>query len=285
MAPPVFPDISKNANGLLTKDFYHLSKASFDVKIAAPNGVAVTLKGKTGKDDTLSSSIETKYSDKSTGLTLTQGWNTANSLNTKVEIPDLLAPGLKAEILTSVVPNSAKSAKVNVYFSQPNVNIRGFVNLLKGPSFNGDFTVGHNGYILGSECAYDFGKGKLSRYSSSIGYIHPAYSVGIHATKNFDVFSASYFHKVTPAVEAGAKAVYDVKATDEKKPVSVEFATKYSLDKTSFLKAKLADSGLAAFSYNQKMKQGVSLGVGVSFDALRLADPVHKIGMSVSFAR
>ncbi|GMM32743.1 porin [Saccharomycopsis crataegensis] len=281
--PPAFPDISKNVNNLINRDFYHLSKAALDVKTKAPNGVAFAFKAKTGKDDSISSNIETKFTDKANGLTLTQGWNTANALDTKVELVDTLSPGLKAEVLTSVVPNGSKAAKLNLYFSQPKVNVRAFFDLLKGPTFAGDFTVGHEGYVAGSEVGYDISGGKVTRLAVSTGYIHPTYAVGVNASKNFSVFTASYFHKVSSLVEAGAKATYDVNA-GASKPVGVEFAAKYALDPTAFVKGKLADSGLAAVAYSQQLRPGVTLGVGLGFDALRLAEPVHKIGFSLSFA-
>lgn len=282
--PPTFPDISKNVNNLLNKDFYHLSKAAIDVKTIAPNGVAFAFKGKTGKDDTISANIETKYTDKPSGLTLTQGWTTANALDTKLELVDVLSPGLKAELLTSVIPNGAKGAKLNLYFNQPKVNVRAFFDLLKGPTFAGDFTVGHEGYVAGSEVGYDISSGKVTRLAGSVGYIHPIYAVSVTGSKNFSIFTASYFHRISPLVEAGAKATYDINSpSGGSKPVGIEFATKYLLDPTSFVKGKLADSGLAAVSYSQVLRPGVTLGLGAAFDALRLAEPVHKVGLSLSF--
>lgn len=282
--PPSFPDISKDVNGLLNRDFYHLNKAALDLKTKAPNGVAFALKGKTDKNGGIAANIETKYADKASGLTLTQGWNTANALDTKVELADLLSPGLKLEFLTSVIPNGAKGAKLNLYFSQPKVNVRAFFDLLKGPTFAGDFTVGHEGYVAGSEVGYDISAGKITRLAGSVGFIHPVYSVAATTSNNFSLFTASYFHKVSPFVEAGAKATYDTNSPNGSKPVNIEFATRYLLDPTSFVKAKLADSGLAAIAYSQQLRPGVTLGLGASFDALRLAEPVHKVGLSLSFA-
>lgn len=282
--PPAYPDISKNANSLLDKDFYHLNKISLDVKSQAPNGVAFNFKGKTGKDDSLVSSVEAKIADKANGLTLTQGWNSLNLLSTKVELTDALVQNLKAELVTLIIPSGSKAAKLNLYYSQLNVNARGFFDLLKGPTFFGDVTVGHEGYVVGGDVGYDIYGGKLTRWAAGLGYVHPVYSVGLNATNNFNVFTASYFHKISPIVEAGAKATYDTKTISGGKPVAVEFAAKYALDPTAFVKAKIADSGNAALSYSQKLNSGVTLGVGASFDALRLAEPVHKLGLSLSFA-
>ncbi len=285
MAPPVFSDISKNQNGLLNKDFYHLAPAAVDIQTTAPNGVAFTVKGKSSKEGTIAGNLEAKFSDKASGLTLTQGWNTANALDTKVELAEALTPGLKAELLTTLIPNGTRGAKLNVFFNQPSVTARAFFDLLKGPTFVGDATVGHDGFTAGAEVGYDISSAKVTRYSAAVGYAQPVYNVSVSATNNLSVFSAAYYHRVSPLVEAGAKATWDSKADAAAgKAVGIEFATKYVLDSTAFVKAKVADSGITALSYQQTLRPGVKLGLGASFDALKLAEPVHKLGWSLSFS-
>lgn len=284
-APPAFPDISKSINNLLGKDFYHNNKVSVDVKSAAPNGVAFTYKAKTGKTDVLDSSVEAKYADKAAGLTITQGWNSANLLNTKVELVDILTPGLKAEVLASVVPSAdTKGAKINFYWTQPQVNIRGFFDLLKGPTFAGDATFGYENIVTGVDVGYDISNGKVSRLAMSLGYLQPSYSVSLNTSNSFSVHAASYYQKVAPGVEVGAKAVYSAASKNAAKPVDIEAAAKYAFDKSSFAKVKIADSGAAAFAFSQVLSPGVTLGLGLATDILNYKEPVNKIGASLSFA-
>jgi voltage-dependent anion channel protein 2 len=80
MSVPAFSDIAKAANDLLNKDFYHLSAGTIEVKSNTPNNVAFKVTGKSTHDNATSGAIEGKYSDKPNGLTLTQTWNTANTL-------------------------------------------------------------------------------------------------------------------------------------------------------------------------------------------------------------
>lgn len=281
MAPVAFSDIQKPSNDLLNRDFFHLASASVDVKSTAPNGVTFTVKGKTAKDNAIAASVDAKYADKATGLTLTQGWNNANTLNTKIELSELLTPGLKGELDTSVVPNGSKNAKLNFFYQQSAVNARLFFDLLKGPVATADLTVAHDGFTAGAELGYDIASAKVNKYSVGVGYANPLYTVGVTSTSNLSVFTAAYYHKVSPLVEAGAKATWDsVKSSN----VNVEFATKYKLDSGAFVKAKIADSGLTALAYSQQLRPGVTLGLGASFDALKLAEPVHKLGVSLSFS-
>lgn len=169
------------------------------------------------------------------GLTLTQSWTTANSLDTKIELDNKFTKGLKAELLTTYLPNSSKyGAKTNLYFKQGSFNGRAFIDLFKGPTATVDAVLGHEGFLVGAEAGYDVQKAAITRYSAAVGYSMPTYSAAITATNNLSVFSASYYHKVNSEVEAGAKATWDSKGNNN---VGLEVASKYRLDPTSFAKA------------------------------------------------
>lgn len=280
MAPPFFSDINKGVNDLLNRDFYHTSVAAVDVSTVAKNGVKFDLKAKqTVKDGPLAANIETKVSDKATGLTLTQGWSNSNNLNTKIELADV-TPGLKSELITSLVPGVSKAAKLNVNFVQPFFTARGAFDLLKGPSFVGDLTLAHEGIVGGAEIGYDITGGSLSRYAVALGYSAGDYSLGL-SINNAQLTTVSFFQKVSPILQVGAKAISTPKQLAN---VNIEFATLYLPDPTSQVKAKVADSGIVALAYKQQLRPGVTLGVGASFNALNLSEPVHKIGSSLSFS-
>ena len=168
-------------------------------------------------------------------MTLTQAWTTVNSLDTKIELDNQIAKGLKAEVVTHFLPSSqSKGAKLNLYFKQPNFHARAFFDLLKGPTANIDAVLGHEGFLVGAEAGYDVQKAAITRYSAAVGYTMPVYTAAITATNNLSVFSASYYHKVNSEVEAGAKATWDSKGGDK---VGLEVASKYRLDPSSFAKA------------------------------------------------
>lgn len=93
--------------------------------------------------------------------------------------------------------------------------------------------LGHEGFLVGAEAGYDVQRAAITKYSAAIGYSVPEYSAAITATNNLSVFSASYYHKVNSAVEAGAKATWDSKASSN---VGLELASKYRLDPTSSVK-------------------------------------------------
>lgn len=172
-----------------------------------------------------------------TGLTLTQTWNTANALDTKIEVADTLAKGLKLEGLFNFLPaTAAKGAKFNLHFKQPGFHGRAFFDLLKGPVANVDAVVGHEGFLAGASAGYDVNKAALTAYSAAVGYSAPLYSAAITASDNLSVFAASYYHKVNSQVEAGAKATWNSKTGNA---VGLEVASKYRIDPVSFAKVRI----------------------------------------------
>lgn len=174
------------------------------------------------------------------GLTITQSWNTVNALDTKLELNDAVAKGLKAELLASFLPTTqAKGAKFNLHFKQANFHGRAFFDLLKGPTANVDAVIGQDGFLAGASAGYDVQKAAITSYAAAIGYSAPQYTAAITAANNLSVFSASYYHKVNGQVEAGAKATWDSKSSNN---VGLEVASKYRLDPVSF--AKVSTSNL-----------------------------------------
>lgn len=281
MSVPNFSDIAKAANDLLNKDFYHLSAGTLEVKSNTPNNVAFKVTGKNTHEKTTTGTIEGKYADKSLGLTVTQTWNTANALESKLELADTLAKGLKAEGVFSFLPaTQARGAKFNLHFKQSSFHGRAFFDLLKGPTANVDAVIGHDGFLAGASAGYDVNKAAVTSYSAAVGYQAPAYSAAVTASDNLSIFAASYHHKVNSQVEAAAKATWNSKSGNA---VGLEVATKYRLDPLSFVKAKINDRGVAAVAYNVLLREGVAFGIGASFDTQKLDQATHKVGTSFTF--
>ncbi|KAI8629853.1 eukaryotic porin/Tom40 [Xylariaceae sp. FL1651] len=281
MSVPAFADISKSANDLLNKDFYHLSAGTIEVKSNTPNNVAFKVTGKSSHEKATSGALEGKYTDKSLGLTLTQTWNTANALDTKIELADSIAKGLKAETVFSFLPATQnKGVKLNLTFKQSAFHGRAFFDLLKGPTANVDAVIGHEGFLAGASAGYDVQRAAVTGYSAAVGFVAPQYSAAITATDNLSTFAASYYHKVNSQVEASAKATWNSKSGNT---VGLECASKYRLDPVSFAKAKINDRGVAAVAYNVLLRPGVTLGIGASFDTQKLDQATHKVGASFTF--
>ncbi|WVO19656.1 uncharacterized protein IAS62_000946 [Cryptococcus decagattii] len=285
--PPSWRDLGKSSSDLLFKD-YPIQGTSLEVKTLTPSNVAFKVAGtKDAKTDAISGDIEGKYVDFKNGLTFTQGWTTANVLRTQLELENQIAKGLKFDLATTLNPAKAsKSAILTAIYKQPSLHTRATVDLFKGPTFTADTVVGRDGFLVGAEASYDVLSGAITRYAGAVGFSAPEYAVTLHGLGNLSTFAASYYHKVSKDVEAGAKAVYDTKSTTGN--VSLEVGAKTYLDNAAFVKAKINNAGVLSLGYTQALRPGVKASAGLAIDTTRLNEPTagqaaHKVGASIVF--
>lgn len=280
MVLPFFNDISRDVNGLLNRDFFHTNPLSLNISTITENGVNFTLRAKQGvTEGPIQTSVEGRFNDRKEGVSVSQGWSNQNRLNTRIEFSKI-APGWKGDVNASLTPQSIKNAKFNLSYAQKSLTARSSIDILQPKDFVGSVTLGHRGFVGGTEIAYDIAGGLLARYAMSIGYLSRDCSF-ILSTNNRQCATATFFQNVNRFLQVGTKATLQSK---ENPNMNVEFVTRYVPDSTSQVKAKIADSGLATLSYKRNLNKDTSLGVGMSFNALQLADPVHKFGWSLSFS-
>ncbi|KAF8631704.1 hypothetical protein AX15_002252 [Amanita polypyramis BW_CC] len=285
--PPSWKDLGKSSNDLLQKD-YHFTGASLEVKTKTPSDVAFRVTGnRDSKSDVITGELEAKYTNRKYGLNFTQTWTTSNVLRSLVEVENQIAKGLKVDVSTALQPDkNTKSALVNAAYKQSGIHTRAVLDLLKGPTFTADAVLGRDGFLVGAEAAYNVTEGNITRYSLAAGYNAPEYALTLHGLNNLNTFSASYYHRVSSDVEAGAKAVYDFKATHG--GVGIEVGAKTFLDPSSFVKAKINNAGVIALGYTQALRPGVKASFGLALDTQKLNEtqphgPTHKVGLNLVF--
>ncbi|CAI4064469.1 hypothetical protein SKDZ_09G0570 [Saccharomyces kudriavzevii ZP591] len=280
MAPPFFHDIPRDINGLLNRDFFHTSPLSLNVSTTTQNGVNFTLKGKqVTKDGPIQTSVEGRFCDRKEGVSLSQGWSNRSKLNTRLEFSKI-APGWKGDVNACLTPQAIKNAKLNLSYAQQSFSARSSMDILQLKDFVGSISLGRDGFVGGTEIAYDIPSGSLARYAMSLGYLARDYSF-VLSTNNRQCASASFFHNINRYLQVGAKATVQSKTSSN---MNIEFVTRYLPDSSSQVKAKITDSGLTTLSYKQSLRKDISLGVGMSFNVLQLAEPVHKFGWALSFS-
>lgn len=146
-----------------------------------------------------------------------------------------------------------------------------------------DAIIGHNGFLLGGEASYNVTTGKIDKYAAGVGFSAPEYAVALLAADKFKNYAASYYHRVSRDVEAGAKATY--KTSDNK--VVLEVGSKTYLDSAAFIKAKINNSGVLTLGYTQALRPGVKASFGVQVETAKLNGPhdshAHKVGASFVF--
>jgi len=283
--PPHWKDLGKSSNDLLTKDFPIFGTA-LEIKTKTPSNVTFKVTGnRDNKHGHITGDLEGKYADPKNGLTFTQAWTTSNILKTNIELENQIAQGLKLDLNTSLFPEKGtKSALVNAIYKQPGLHSRAVIDLFKGPTFTADTVVGRDGFLVGAEATYDVTSGKVTRYATALGFSAPEYAVTLHGLGNWSTYSASYYHRVSKDVEAGAKAIYDSKATNG--GVSLEVGAKAYLDSAAFVKAKINNQSVLCLSYTQALRPGVKAAFGIAIDTANLAPEhgaAHKVGASFTF--
>ncbi|KAG8966303.1 Mitochondrial porin [Tulasnella sp. 419] len=283
--PPHWKDLGKSSNDLLSKDF-PIFGTSLEIKTKTPSNVTFKVAGtRDNKSLGITGDLEAKYSDPKNGLAFTQAWTTANVLRTTVELENQIAKGLKLDLNTSLLPdNGNKTALVNAAYKQPGLHSRAVIDLFKGPTFTADTVLGRDGFLLGAEASYDVTSGSITRYAAALGFSAPEYAVTLHGLGNLSTYSASYYHRVSRDVEAGAKAIYDTKSTTG--GISLEVGAKAYLDSAAFVKAKINNQSVLVLSYTQALRPGVKAAFGVAIDTANLAPAsgaAHKVGASFTF--
>lgn len=122
-----------------------------------------------------------------------------------------------------------------------------------------------------------------------MGYAAPSYTVTVHGLANLSVYSASYYHKVSPDVEAGGRAVWDSKSAISN--VGLEVGAKAYLDNTAFVKAKINSAGVLCLGYTSVLAKGIKASFGLALDTAKLNEvsaagtgvSAHKVGTSFVF--
>ncbi|EKM79267.1 hypothetical protein AGABI1DRAFT_85125 [Agaricus bisporus var. burnettii JB137-S8] len=285
--PVSWKDFGKAANDLLGRDYY-FQGSSLEVKTKTPSNVAFKVAGsRDAKSDAIAADLEAKWTDKKHGLTVTQAWTTSNILRNLVEVEDQIAKGVKFDLSTSLSPEKGtKTAVLNAALKQPGFHTRASLDVFRGPTFTADAVVGRDNLFLGAEAAYNVTEGNVSRYATAIGYLSHDYSITVHALNNLNTYHASYHQRISDSTEAGAKAVYDTKATHG--GVALEVGAKTVLDQSSYLKAKINNTGVLALAYSQALRPGVRATFGLAVDTQKLNDvspsgPAHKVGVHFVF--
>ena len=82
-------------------------------------------------------------------------------------------------------------------------------------------------------------------------------------------------------MEAGCRAVYNSQVKDS--IVGIEVGSKVVLDKNSYFKAKVDNSGRLGLGFTQVLKEGVKLQFGGLFDTTKISADVHKLGLQLTF--
>jgi len=275
MAPPSYADIGKQARDVFGKG-YHFGLVKLDVKSKTSSGVEFTAGGSSTTDGgKVTGSLETKYKIKEQGLSLTEKWNTDNSLNTTVDYEKLM-PGLKLTLDGSFQPNSGdKVGKFKTEYKHEKFLFNADLNLASSPVINMSTSVGHGPYALGYQTAFDSGKSALTKHNLALAY--NAGDMILHATAtDSKIFGGGIYLKNSPKLETGVTV-----STSAGGSSTFGIGCKYTLGPDASLRAKVNNGSQIGLSYQQKLRDGITVTMSTNVDGTKLNEPGHKLGLSL----
>lgn len=282
-APPAFSDLGKSARDLLSKGFnYGLCKV--EAKTKANNGIEFTTTGSTNHESKkFIGSLETKHKWSEYGLTFCQKWNTDNLLATDITVEDQLLNGLKLSFDTQFVPQTGKkSGKIKTEFQHSRIHTNLEVDFdFAGPTIIGAAVLGYRGWLAGFQVAVDTSKtakSLLSQNNFALSYITDNLTL-YTAINDGTEYHGSIFQKVNRDLEAGVLLSWTTGTQDTRYAV----AAKYCADEDTTLRAKLNNASQLALSYQQKIRDGVTLTLSSQIEGKNLGQGGHKFGLGIEF--
>jgi len=273
MAPPSYSDIGKSARDVFGKG-YHFGLVKLEVKSKSASGLEFVAGGNTTTDGgKVNGSLETKWACKESGLKLSEKWNTDNSINTTLDYEKLM-PGLKLTLDGNFQPNSGdKAGKFKTEYKHDRILFNADMNLSKSPVVNLAASVGHGPYALGYQTAFDSSKSALTKHNLALNYNAGDMTLNV-SSNDFKVFGGGIYLKNNARLETGVTCSSALGGAS-----NFAIGCKYALDKDAAVRAKVDTNSQVGLSYQQKLRDGMTVTLSTNLDGTKLNQPGHKLGL------
>jgi len=278
MAPPTYGDLGKSSRDIFSKG-YHFGVVKLDVKTKTPAGVDFNFGGDHQIDSAkVAGSLETKYKCKDYGLTFTEKWNTDNQLNTTIDVQDQLVKGLKLTFDSSFSPATCvKKGKIKAEYKHDAMSVNADVDMCpSGPLVNAAAVIGHNGWLAGYQMAFDSSKSKLTKNNFGLGYATSDFVLHTNVNDG-QIFGGSIYQKINKNLETGVNLGW----TASNNATTFGIGLKYKLDGDTSVRAKVNNSSQVGLTYQQKLREGVTLTMSTLIEGKNFNQGNHKYGIGV----
>lgn len=280
VSPPVYADLGKPAKDLFNKG-YHYGSVKLDVKTKTDNGINFTFTGLHNTDIHKSlGTLEAKYKNALRGIEFTEKWNTDNLLKSELSAENNIVRGLKVALDTSYAPASGKkSAVLKTLYKHEKASFNTDVELdPAGPVINNALVVGHMGWLLGAQTSWDTAKSVLTHSNFAVGYVAPDFSLHTEVQDSTEV-SAAIHQYVNKDLQLGVSLSWSSLNSSTK----FALATKYQLDNSAFVQAKVNNASQVGLSFSQKLASNANLVLSSLIDCKNINGGGHKVGLALEF--
>jgi len=278
MAPPQYADLGKTAKDLFNKG-YNYGTVKLDVKTRTKNEIDFNLTGEHNTDVQKSiGTLEAKYKSAAHGLTFVEKWNTDNILKSELSVEDALAKGLKLVLDTSFSPASGKKNGVlKTSYKHEKFLLNTDVDLdLSGPVVHNSLVVGHLGWLFGLQTTFDTAKSQLTRNNFAVGYQASDFTLHTNVNDGTEV-GGSIYQRVNSDLDLGVSLSW----SSVNNQTRFALASKYQLDKTASVQAKVNNLSQIGLAYSQQLRDGVKLVLSGLVDAKNINGGGHKLGLGL----
>lgn len=278
MSPPSYSDLGKQARDVFGKGF-HFGLLKLDVKTKTNSGVEFNSGGVSNQDTgKVFGNLETKYKIKEHGLTFSEKWNTDNTLSAEVSIQDKIAKGLKLSADCSFAPQTgSKTGRVKSAFLNDRVAMNVDMDMfLAGPIIAASAVVGYQGWLAGYQTAFDSQKSKVTRNNFALGFSTGDFILHTNVDDGQE-FGGSIYQKVSPQLETGIQLSWSAGSNNTRFGIGA----KYDLDNDASVRAKVNNASQIGLGYQQKLRDGITLGMSVLIDGKNFNSGGHKFGAAL----
>jgi len=282
--PGLYTDFDKSTKDLISKDFPEKCyKVEFVTK--ASNNCEFTTSVEKG--DSMKASFTPKWTcDCLNGMTIKPTIESPSLVKLEVTNNEIVK-GLKT--VTSLSGGSAFGGNFAVEYQNDKLAAKSAVSYKDSAPIvcESSLALLYKKFFLGAAVTVS-GVGKeneLKSCEAGAFFKENSYSCGAifkSAGANNNIF-ASYWHKVRPDTEVGAKVGYDLSSDRLADSVDVTVATKHVLNDTVSLKGKLGTCGRVSGSLSQKLSDAITLVLGGSSNCCSSAGNDSKVGLSLSY--
>jgi len=280
MSPPTFADLGKQARDVFGKG-YHVGVIKLDVKAKSDSGVEFNTSGthvpSSGK---VSANLETKYKCSDHGVTMSETWNSDNTLSTDITCEDKLAKGLKLVLANKFVPSTGQiKGAAKTTFKADCVTVNGESSLDLSPNMVGAGVFGYQNWLIGGQVGFDAAKSSLTKSNLAIGYVAKDFTLHTYCN-DATHYGGSVYQKINKDLESAI----DISFNPASNSSVFGLGCKLSTDRNSSVRAKFNSHGSLGLGYQHKLRDGVTVTLATVIDAKNLAGGDHKIGMGLEFS-
>lgn len=278
MAPPAFGDIGKQSRDVFGKG-YHFGLVKLEVKSKTSTGLEFTAGGTSNDAGVVAGNIETKYKCSEYGISLTEKWNTDNTLNATLDIQDKVMPGLKVTLDGNFKPNTGSVAgKLKTEYKHDRLVFATDMNLAANPAINLNASVGHGAWAIGYATSFDTAKSAITKNHFAVGYATK--EAVLHCTCNDGkTFGGGIYHRINPSLETGVSISAALGGS-----AAFGVGCKYDLGPDASIRAKVDNSSKVGLSYQQKLRDGITVTLSSNIDGTKLNAPGHKLGLALEMS-